>query len=109
MRASPRHEKKQTRQHRAGLLVILLAGLAGCHKRPATHDDCLAVIDRLVELELTESGFHDPVVTRRWTEELRRQLAPHLARCEGRRVPENLRACLTTAHFPEEIEHRCLR
>jgi hypothetical protein len=91
------------------LLLALLFVLAGCHKRPATREDCLAVIDRLVDLELAESGFHDPVVTRRWTGELRRQLAPHLGGCVGRRVPETMRACVATAKFPEEIEHRCLR
>jgi len=96
---------------RAGALAALLAcaALAGCHKRPATRDDCLAVIDRLVELELVESGFRDPVVQRRWTDELRQRLAPHLARCEGRRVPDDLRACLPTARTAEEVEHRCLR
>jgi len=82
---------------------------AGCHKRPATRDDCLAVIDRLVQLELAESGFRDPVVQRRWTDELRQRLAPHLSRCEGRRVPDGLRACLVTARNAEEVEHRCLR
>jgi hypothetical protein len=82
---------------------------AGCHKRPATHDDCLAVIDRLVQLELAESGFRDPVVQRRWTDELRQRLAPHLSRCEGRRVPDDLRTCLDAARNAEEVEHRCLR
>lgn len=91
------------------ILVVLLGSLAGCHKRPATHDDCVAVIDRLVELELAESGFRDPVVQRRWTGELRQRLAPHLSRCEGRRVPDGLRACLPTARNAEEVEHRCLR
>jgi len=97
-------------------LVLAFAALgasalmsAGCHKRPATRDDCLAVIDRLVQLELAESGFRDPVVQRRWTDELRQRLGPHLSRCEGRRVPDDLRACLGTARNAEEIEHRCLR
>ncbi len=67
------------------------------------------MIDRLVALELAESGFRDPVVQRRWTEELHGRLAPHLSRCEGRRVPDGMRACLATARTAEEIEHRCLR
>lgn len=90
-------------------LVGALAAFTGCHKRPATRDDCVAVIDRLVALELIESGFRDPVVQRRWTDELRQRLAPHVARCEGRRVPDGLRACLPTARNAEEVEHRCLR
>jgi len=92
------------------LLALALAlPLAACHKRPATHDDCLAVIDRLVALELAESGFHDPVVQRRWTDQLRRELAPHLSRCEGRRIPDDMRACLAGARTAEDIEHHCLR
>jgi len=90
-------------------LFLALLGVAGCRKRPATREDCLAVIDRLVALELVESGFRDPVVQRRWTDELRQRLAPHLTRCEGRRVPKNLRACLPAARTAEEVEHRCLR
>jgi len=99
------------RKGRTGALAALIAlvACAGCHKRPATRDDCVAVIDRLVALELVESGFRDPVVQRRWTDELRQRLAPHLARCEGRRVPDDLRACLPTARTAEEVEHRCLR
>jgi len=93
------------------VLALALGSLASasCHKRPATRDDCLAVIDRLVQLELAESGFHDPVVQRRWTDELRQRLAPHLSRCEGRRIPDGLRDCLGTARNAEEVEHRCLR
>lgn len=95
---------------RLGLALLALAlPLAGCHKRPATRDDCLAVIDRLVQLELVESGFHDPVVTRRWTAEMRQRLSPYLTRCVGRRVPDGLRACLAAARTAEEIAHRCLR
>jgi len=94
----------------AALLALIgLVPFGGCHKRPATRDDCLAVIDRLVALELVESGFRDPVVQGRWTEELRQRLAPHLGRCQGRRVPEDLRPCLASARTAEEVEHRCLR
>ena len=81
--------------------------------RTVTRSTCLPLLAFLafqsVKERPNESGFRDPVVQRRWTDELRQRLAPHLSRCEGRRVPDNLRACLPTARTAEEVEHRCLR
>ncbi|MEA2697422.1 MAG: hypothetical protein QOI66_1693 [Myxococcales bacterium] len=93
------------------LLTAAVTGLAvsGCHRRAATKDDCRDVLDRLIQLELTESGFRDPTLAARWTSELHRQLAPQLDRCLGKRVPTDLRICLSVARTPEEIAHRCLK
>jgi hypothetical protein len=66
-------------------------------------------MNRLVELELTESGFRDPAVRDRWRVEIGRQLSARLVECEGRRVPDDLAACLERAPTREEIAHGCLR
>ncbi len=101
-----------TRSRGARMIAwVLLAGsfAGGCRSHRATVEDCRAVLDRLVELELAESGFRDPALTDRWKGTLRARLAPTLVRCQGRRVPADLRSCLAAAHGAEEVTHRCLR
>jgi hypothetical protein len=66
------------------------------------------VLDRIVELELSESGYRDPVVRLRWKDEARRRFAPDLHRCEGLTVRNDLRSCLLAAKTTEEILHRCI-
>jgi hypothetical protein len=92
-------------------LMIMSATLAapGCRGRTATADDCRAILDRLIQIELAESGFHDPVLAERWRRNLQHQLSAQLAGCQGKRVPADLRACLAQARTQEEITHRCLR
>jgi hypothetical protein len=80
----------------------------GCNRHPASTEDCEAIVHRLVELELRESGYRDPTLRTRWQEHLTRQLAPDLVRCRGRKVRSSLRACIAAAQTSEEIAHRCL-
>jgi hypothetical protein len=94
--------------HVVGWMMLAGAFAGGCRGRAATVEDCHAVLDRLVDLELAESGFHDPALAERWRSTLRARFANDLVRCEGRRVPSNLGVCLTAAQSPEEITHRCL-
>lgn len=91
------------------LTAVLAAALVGCRGRAATADDCRAILDRLIEIELVESGFHDPALAARWQTNLRQQLSPHLSACQGKRVPTDLPACLAQARTQEEITHRCLK
>ncbi len=94
------------------ILLAALAGLAtlgGCHRHTASAADCRAILDRLVELELTESGFRDPALVPRWQEELARRFDDELRRCRVIRVGDELAACLRAAHTPEEIAHRCVK
>jgi hypothetical protein len=92
-----------------GFLLLMAATAAGCDRRAGTTDDCRAILDRLIQLELSESGYRDPVVIARWISELTQKLAPELPRCQGKKVPDDLRACLSVAQTPEEIAHRCLK
>jgi hypothetical protein len=94
------------------LLIVLLAvgaiAAGGCGRHSATPDDCRAVLDRIIELELSESGYRDPVLRARWQRDLGRRFAPDLDRCHGLTVRNGLRACLSNARSPEEIVHNCL-
>jgi len=89
-----------------------LAGSAivgGCHRHLASATDCLAVLDRLVEMELAESGYRDPALASRWQQELVRRFEADLRRCQTLRVRDGLTACLRDAKNAEEIAHRCLK
>ena len=88
-------------------LATLLAS-SGCLRHAARADDCAAVLDRLVDLELNESGYRDPVLRDRWRRELARRFSPDLARCRGLAVRDDLAACLTRARTSEDVTHRCL-
>lgn len=87
--------------------LLLLLAATGCNRHPASAGECEAILNRLIELELSESGYRDPVVRARWQQDLVRRFAPELDRCRGREVPSSLRACLTGAHHSEEIAHHC--
>jgi hypothetical protein len=88
--------------------LFLAVSASGCNRHPASADECEAILQRLVELELSESGYRDPVLRTRWHKELVRRLAPDLARCRGQKVRSSLRACLASARTSEEVAHRCL-
>jgi hypothetical protein len=92
---------------RHALLVSVLA-VTGCRWHAATREECQAVLDRIVDLELTESGYRDPVLRARWQRELGRRFAPDLERCRGLTLRRDLRRCLAEARTPDEIVHRCL-
>ena len=66
------------------------------------------MLNRLIDLELVESGYRDPALRARWLQNLERRFAPDLARCRNQKVRDDLHACLASARTPEEIVHRCL-
>jgi len=90
------------------VLVLGAVAVLGCGRHKATPDDCRAVLDRIIELELTESGYRDPVLRARWQQDLGRRFAPDLERCRGLTVKNDLRHCVENARTPEEIVHGCL-
>ena len=94
----------------AGLLLLsLLASTSGCRGAPATEAECRAILDRIVELELGELGFRDPVLAERKKAQLGRQLADELGKCVGLPLPAGALACVRRARSTEEISHGCLR
>jgi hypothetical protein len=96
------------RARRIVAVALLAAGLGGCHRHMATPDDCRAILNRLVEMELTESGFHDPALVPRWQGELARRFDGDLRRCRSIRVRDDLATCLRDAQNPEQVAHRCV-
>ncbi|HEX3902843.1 MAG TPA: hypothetical protein VH853_08320 [Polyangia bacterium] len=100
------------RNIRRMLSLAALAGLStmgGCHRHPASAADCRAILDRLVEMELIEQGFHDPALVPRWQDELARRFDADLRRCGTIRVGDELDTCLRRAQNPEEIAHQCVK
>jgi hypothetical protein len=93
-----------------GAAVLGAVVLVSCGRtRTATESDCAALLDRLVELELVERGFHDPALVARWRTGAQAKFAPELAACRGRRLPSSALACAARATTAEEVAHRCLR
>jgi hypothetical protein len=70
--------------------------------------DCQALLDRLIDVELSESGYRDPVLRARSRENLGRRFSADLERCKGLMVPGDLHACLSKARTSEDIVHHCL-
>jgi hypothetical protein len=89
--------------------VLLALFLGGCHRHMATPHDCRAILDRLVEMELAESGFHDPALVPRWQNELAGRFESDLRRCRAIRVRDDLATCLRDAQNPEQVAHRCVQ
>jgi len=89
--------------------IVAAVAVAGCHRHVASPGDCRAILDRLVEMELKESGYRDPTLAPRWQQELARRFEADLRRCQALRVRDDLTGCLRVATSPEEIAHRCLK
>jgi hypothetical protein len=94
---------------RAGLLILALSAGVGCKRQRATLADCREILDRVVELEMRERGFRDPVLLERKRQELRRVLEPDVYECQGKPISSGALACVRTAPNPEQISHHCLR
>jgi hypothetical protein len=90
-------------------LLCLLTIVVGCHSRRATPADCEHILDRIVDLELRERGFHDPALLERKRVELHRALTSELAQCQGRRLSDHVLDCVASATTTEDITHGCLR
>jgi hypothetical protein len=94
-----------------GVFIVLAAGATGgCRRHRMSADDCRRVLDRIIEFELAERGFRDPVLAARRKTEMRALFAPDLlAGCEGRTVRAQALSCIERARSAEELSHRCLR
>jgi hypothetical protein len=100
------------RSHSSLSLVCLVAATtlvsSGCRRHAASATECARMLGRLVEMELSESGYRDPVLRTRWQQELERRFAADLERCHGLAVRDDLNKCLASARTSEEVTHRCL-
>jgi hypothetical protein len=89
-------------------VVLVVCEFSGCNRHPARADECEAILHRLIDLELSESGYRDPVLRTRWQQDLVRRFAPDLERCRGRKLRSSIRTCIATARSSEEMVHQCL-
>jgi len=92
------------------IACVTIAALAstGCSRHKATTEDCRAVLDRIIELELGGSGYRDGVLRARWKNDLRHRFAVDLQRCEGLTMKSDFRRCLRDARTTDEIVHQCV-
>ena len=88
-----------------GLALILI----GCKRDSASAGNCKEVLDKIVELELKEKGFHDPALLERKLAEFRRSFATELRECEGKHLKEGAIACVRQAKSAEQISHQCFK
>jgi hypothetical protein len=101
-----------SRRRTWGLLALVLIsailGVSRCKADRATSEDCEKMLDRIVELELSERGFRDPVLLAQKQQDLRRLLEPELRQCQGKRLKPATIECIAQATSTEQISHRCL-
>ncbi len=88
--------------------LILLLSVSGCEAR-ATQSECNAIVDRIVDLELLEQGFRDPVLAAQKRDEMRSALSGRMRGCVGKAIRPDALSCVREARSSEEISHRCLR
>ncbi len=92
----------------AGLLVALLASaVSGCGRK-ATREDCEAVVDKNVELQLKALGVTDSAVVGKRRDEMRGSMRDDIDKCVGKRVTDAMMSCVKTAETAEKID-KCLR
>ena len=75
----------------------------------ATPEQCRAIFDRLVEVELAEMGYQDPVLTERRQAELARRYRSEIEECVGKAIPPGATECISSAETAEALSHECLR
>lgn len=88
-------------------IAFAASALAGCG-RPATVEDCNAIIAKSAELELRAQNITDPVVIQQRTEAVKVARGEELLkRCVGKRITESALACVSRAGSPREVD-KCL-
>lgn len=89
--------------------LLLASFLLGACEHRATTSECNAIVDRIVDLELIEQGFRDPVLGAQKRAQMRRELQTQIRDCIDQPIRESALQCVHNAQSTEEITHRCLR
>lgn len=89
-----------------GLLITLC--LQSCTRERATEQQCHAIFDRIVEIELEEMGYRDVALAARRKAELRARHHNAVRGCVGRYISARAMSCVATAKTTEELSHKCL-
>jgi hypothetical protein len=96
---------------RAQTYVIALLGtlcVQSCTRERATEQQCHAIFDRIVEIELEEMGFRDVALAARHKAEMRARHQSAVRSCVGRFISSRAMPCVATANTTEELSHKCL-
>ncbi|AKT42810.1 hypothetical protein [Chondromyces crocatus] len=92
----------------SSLVALLVSASTGCG-HPATRDECEAIFQRTVELELRDQNITDPKIVAERTATVREARGEALiSRCVGRRITDKAVACVGKANNADEVDH-CLR
>jgi len=89
-------------------LATALTALSACSTQHATPEQCRAIFDRLVVLELYEMGFQDPALATIRQEELAKRYQDEIDSCVGRPLPTGAMECIAKAKDAESLSHDCL-
>ena len=91
------------------LLLPALMSLVACDSKRATPEQCRAIFNRLVVLEMAEMGFDDPVLTQRRQIDFAYRYRENINSCVGRKIPPGALECVKSAKTAESVSHDCLR
>jgi hypothetical protein len=89
--------------------MVLAFCAQSCTRERASEQQCHAIFDRIVEIELEEMGFRDAALAARRTTELRARYQNMIRGCVGRDISADALRCVATAKTTEELSHKCLR
>jgi hypothetical protein len=96
-----------TRVGVVGSAASVAMAMLGCGRR-ATQLDCQLIVDKSVELELRQGSETSPDAIKKREEQVRGELGDEIKSCEGRRVTDQVMACVHAAKTTEELD-ACLR
>ena len=91
------------------LTAALLTCTPSCTRERATEQQCHAIFERIVDIELEEMGFRDPALAARHKAELQARYARTLRGCVGHPISVRAMTCVASAKTTEELSHKCLR
>ena len=89
--------------------ALCFAWVPSCARELASEQQCHAIFDRIVDIELEELGFRDPALAARHKADLQRRYARTLRDCVGHAISERAMTCVATARTTEELSHKCLQ
>lgn len=88
--------------------TILLILLVACGGPRATREHCERILERIVDIELKERGYNDPMLQTMKRAAFKRKLDSELDRCVGRKLPGKAMECVDRATKIETLTHECL-
>ncbi len=88
-------------------IVTLGSAIGACQSRRATRQDCEAILERIVDIELQERGYRDPMLHEIKHTAFKKKLDAELERCVGKRLEQKALACVQSASTSEALTHDC--